>query len=269
MLAEVAKKYGVAVGAATLAAGAGFLTGYYIAKHRLEDSIHEAAEQEIAEQVEAARRYFTVVKKEKEYETPADAVEELIPEAAEALRTYVEKDAEEAMSLYQGKELKEEGEPEGKESEAHSKEEPIAYHRARLFREEERATTVIPAPRRNNLWDNAKPMVDSVDFDYRDEVAARTEEAPYIISEEEFLENQYEHRQFKLTYFAGDGFLIDHNDEIIHDIDGFIGENNLRFGHRSNDNRIVYIRSHVLDLDFQVALSSGNYAQEVAGFDPE
>jgi hypothetical protein len=261
-LADVAKKHGVAVGASTLALGAGFLAGYYFAKHRLEESIYAEAEQQIEEQVEAAQRYIKVVRIDAKPATPSEALEDLIPEAADALEQYVDEDTEKILSMYQGKE----DPPEGNESATHSKEEPVAYQRARFLRIDEKGGAVTPLDRQNNIWDDAKPE-EGVDFEYKEEVAARTDHAPYIVSLDEFNENPDEYVQIKLTYFAGDGILVDEDDDIVKDPNKWVGVQNLRFGHRSGDNRTVYIRNPLLDHDFAVVLSDGHYAVEVAGLD--
>lgn len=255
-LAEVARKHGVVVGATTLALGAGFLAGYYFAKHNLEAKINEAAEKEIAEQVDAARKYITVIKREEEIqpETPTEAIERLIPDAANALAAYQGKSRpasqDETDSMV--------------DSEGGLTVQQTRYHR--LGSESPNGHT--PVNRKNNIWDDAKPHED-VDFDYTEEVRARTEDAPYIISKEEFLENVPDFTQFGLTYFAEDKIMIDEDDDIVVDPDAWVGMHNLRFGHRSEDNRIVYIRNPVFNHDFQVALSDGSYRAEVAGFDPE
>jgi len=105
------------------------------------------------------------------------------------------------------------------------------------------------------------------------EVRARTEEAPYLISKDEFMENETEYRQATLTYFAGDKTLVDDREEPIVPIttvDEMVGINNLgRFGHFSGDPRVVYVRNDALDLEFEILLHDAKYAEEVAGFTGE
>lgn len=248
------------VGATTLALGAGFLAGYYFAKHSLENKIQAEAEERITQEVEAARRY--VIQREDKPKTPAEAVEALIPEAADALRLYREGKKEEPPPS------KEPATPDETKDMVDS-EGGIAFQQTRYHKMgADIPNKEIPPERRNNIWDTAKSEP-GVEFDYVDEVNARTDDAPYIISHEEFLENKPENRQVNLTYFEGDDILIDWEDEIVNDVNSWVGKQNLRFGHRSEDNNLVYIRNPVINFDFQIARSTGSYRSEVAGFDQE
>lgn len=93
---------------------------------------------------------------------------------------------------------------------------------------------------------------------------------PYIITEEEFLENAPEYDQTQLTFFAGDMQLADdnRNDPIPnHSIVG--GDNLEHFGVGSGDPHLLYIRNEKLKADFEISLSTGYYAREVLGLDVE
>lgn len=103
-------------------------------------------------------------------------------------------------------------------------------------------------------------------FDYKAEMANRTPEKPYIIHHDEFFENEQDYPQVSLTYFEEDDILVDEKDSPIPDVEGTVGQENLRFGHGSKDNNIVYIRNERLELDFEVIRNKGNYAKEVLGF---
>lgn len=105
-------------------------------------------------------------------------------------------------------------------------------------------------------------------FDLDEEVKTRTPDAPYVISQEEYLQGEPEFGQTAITYYEGDGTLADENDREIPFIDPIIGEENVqRFGHGSGDENIVFIRNERLSTDFEVLKSSGKFAHEVLGLE--
>lgn len=102
--------------------------------------------------------------------------------------------------------------------------------------------------------------------DLEKEIAARTEEAPYIISVREYSENELDHQQATLTYYAGDQVLADEKDENIPNTDETVGDNNLpRFGHRSEDPNTLFVRNEALEMDFEIVLKQGKYKEIVLG----
>jgi hypothetical protein len=94
----------------------------------------------------------------------------------------------------------------------------------------------------------------------------RTEEAPYILEKEEFLQNEDERTQSTLTYYAGDGILTDSRDDIIREVDETVGQGNLEnFGYGSGDPKVVYVRNCALDIEYEILHHEGTYKQHVAG----
>lgn len=89
---------------------------------------------------------------------------------------------------------------------------------------------------------------------------------PYIISREEFEENENEYNQNTLTYYEADNTLVDERDQPIQPINTVVGDRNLKFGHASGDMNIVYVRNENLEVDFEVCRSYGSFAEEVLGF---
>jgi len=113
----------------------------------------------------------------------------------------------------------------------------------------------------NNVFDTK--ITDT--WDQEEEEKTRTPDKPYIIHENEYMEENGFAQQ-TLTYYAGDKTLADERDEHIPDVDRTVGlENLLHFGHGTGDARTVFIRNERLKLDFEVVLSDGKFAHEVLG----
>jgi hypothetical protein len=100
------------------------------------------------------------------------------------------------------------------------------------------------------------------------EVAARSDKVPYILSADEYYENESEYEQKTLTYFAGDNILIDEEQVIVENVARLVGEANLkRFGYRSKDQNTVFVRNSRAKLEFEILRSQGTYKHEVLGLD--
>lgn len=92
------------------------------------------------------------------------------------------------------------------------------------------------------------------------------QDVPYVIKQSTYMENDVGHTQCTLTYFAGDQTLVDEREQIVDDVDDMVGEDNLeRFGQKSKDPNVVYVRNDVTQMDFEILLSQGKYSEEVAG----
>jgi hypothetical protein len=102
--------------------------------------------------------------------------------------------------------------------------------------------------------------------DYEAEDASRSADRPYVLDVNEFMNTEVGYTQLTLTYFAEDNVLAGEDDEAIPDIEGWIGMFNLnKFGHRSGDEKTVYIRNERLERDFEVIHDGGSYAEMVHG----
>ena len=90
---------------------------------------------------------------------------------------------------------------------------------------------------------------------------------PFIITNHEFMENEAAHTQVTVTYFEGDDVVSDERDQAVSDVDDTIGNENLqKFGKKSNDPNVVYVRNFKLGMDFEVLRSRGKFTEEVLGF---
>ena len=225
----------------SLGLGIGLAAGVFMVKKKLEAKYLEVSKKEIAD----AKQFYSILNKKDDFETPESTVENLglVKEATEALRTY------------QGNVLE--------------TEKPRVIKNIEI---ESVSIDSVAAPNHGsieiverNVFTDAEPNDDN--FDYEEELKHRSVTVPYVISHDEFMEAEPGYNQVTLTYYEGDGVLTDEKDSPIEEVDSTIGEDNLqRFGHGSKDNKIVYIRNEILDLDFEVVHSNGKYVEEVLGF---
>lgn len=110
-----------------------------------------------------------------------------------------------------------------------------------------------------NIFDNHGPS-DEYDLDLSNQGTDR----PYIISNEMFEDSELQYNQTTLTYYEGDGVLVDDRDQPL-TIKPTLGEGTLKFGNASGDVNLVYIRNEKLEVDFEVCRAMGTYAEEVLG----
>lgn len=98
-------------------------------------------------------------------------------------------------------------------------------------------------------------------------IGQRDPDTPYIITVDEFMNNEeFSFDQITITYFEGDDTLVDEREEIIPDVLRTIGGDTLmRFGEKSNDPNIVYVRNERLRTDFEVVKDQGKYSVMVLG----
>lgn len=216
------------VAVASLAVGGG--VSFLVTKHVLETK-YEAI---IAEEIESAKVYYKKVYKVDEYQSVLSAienggVEQPDTEKYDTTTKEIPDDVEVAPTELQ-----------------------TAVKKIKESIEENR-----------NVFKNAKE-IEEID---PQEIEDRSPEFPYIISENEFSENDPDHDQTTLTYFEEDDVLADENDGVIEDSDLVVGDDNLsRFGYGSGNHNILFIRNERLETDFEIAKSNGSYAREVLGF---
>lgn len=125
---------------------------------------------------------------------------------------------------------------------------------------EEGTEIVIGEP--NSIWDRE---IDG--WDYEEELAKRTSDAPYIIHKDEYDAEEAGYSQSTLTFYAGDSVLVDERDVPIYDAGKIVGEP--IFGHGSQDPSICYIRNDRLEAEYEILLEEGFYQVEVLGAEIE
>lgn len=88
---------------------------------------------------------------------------------------------------------------------------------------------------------------------------------PHIIPNTHFWEGEDGYNQVVLTYYEGDNTLADERDDILDAPDSVVGMANLKFGHMSADENVVYVRNTRLGTDYEICRSFGKYSVEVGG----
>jgi hypothetical protein len=225
----------VLAGVAVVCLGVGGYVGYRVATKRAQAKFEALLEEEVL----AAKAFYKRVNKVDEFETPESAVAALVPN-----------EVVEAMDSYQGKDGK------------------VAYNRVTRVSDEE-ADELEDAVVQHNVFDAA--VTDPTAWDYQHEVALRESQPdkPYVISFEEFHENEVNHDQETMTYYRGDDTLSDSKDKAIDDTEYTVGDDNLlRFGAGSHDANVVYVRNEKISQDFEIILSEGQYQVDVLGMEP-
>jgi hypothetical protein len=96
--------------------------------------------------------------------------------------------------------------------------------------------------------------------------------APYMITFAEFDANETSAEQITVSFFAGDGIVIDEEDNVISPdrVEQIIGTDNLnRFGTNKDDPdmepNVIYVRCERFNMDFEVTRSPGKHSVEVLG----
>lgn len=96
--------------------------------------------------------------------------------------------------------------------------------------------------------------------------------APYLITFEEFDAEELGYEQITVSFFAGDGIVIDEDDAVItpERVEQTIGTDNLnKFGTNTEDPNmdpnVIYIRCERYNMDFEVTRSAGKHSVEVLG----
>jgi hypothetical protein len=102
------------------------------------------------------------------------------------------------------------------------------------------------------------------------ELASRSSDRPYIIHQDEYGEDREAYSSSVLTWYAGDEVLTDEDEEVMADPDAIVGLENLdKFGHGSDDVRVVFIRNEHLQMEYEVCLVLNSYASEVQGINDD
>lgn len=201
--------------------------GRYFTIKALDAKYNEIMEEEIAR----TKKFYERVNKTGDFATPESAAEALgiVGEAADAL------------SNYQGNQT--------------TVRHPAGYEFPELDAEDA-AEDATDEALFTKAQDEIQNVFDTVDRDTR---------KPYVITYDEFAANEDEYDQLSVTYFAGDGVLVDEQEKPISngDLKQWIGVENLQ---EFDDSNLLMVRNEQLRTDYEISRSTGSYSHEVAGF---
>lgn len=200
--------------------------GYKVAEKRLTDRFEVRLERETADM----KVFYTSVGKKK-YQTPGDAVADLIPGT-----NGIDPEDDDPREAAQ----------------------KVAYHKI--------VQGVYNSS--GNVDENTVVEGETVRVVRNVFEEARDTSRPYIVSQEEFMANDGEFDQSTLTYYVLDKVLTDVRDDIVDDVSNTVGDEfQENFGAGSSDDNVVHIRNERLRMDFEITKSEGSFAQEVLGED--
>lgn len=235
----------------------GSIAGYLYAKKRLKTQYADLANEEI----ESAKVFYGAMYKTGDLSTPTKAAEKLGVKPVDDSEEFASVNAGEALATYQGT--------------------PVAVVTSDKgladMVDDGPATVDVEEPSEAELEEakvgetlvEGRP-INREDFDIEAERDKRKNGVPFVVSQEEFDENEFDFQQTVLTYFSYDKTLCDEDERQIDDVEQTVGVANLmKFGHGSNDPKVVYIRNERREVDYEVLQSDGSYAEEVLGLTEE
>lgn len=93
---------------------------------------------------------------------------------------------------------------------------------------------------------------------------------PYVITEEEFMQDAENYSKITIKYYDKDSSLVDEREQYIPNMDSIVGEDNMEhFGIGTDSPDIVYVRNDRLESDFEVTREHANYSIDILGFEPD
>lgn len=107
-------------------------------------------------------------------------------------------------------------------------------------------------------------------FKYDDEIPNRSEDEPYVISEDEYINQEKGYETVCLTYYKLDDALCDDKEILVDNVDMLIGTKNLkRFGHGSTNEDVVFVRNDGIGMEFEIEQVNRSYKSFVMGFEED
>lgn len=107
-------------------------------------------------------------------------------------------------------------------------------------------------------------------WNYPRELESRSANSPYVIHQDEFVEGERGYTKVTYTYYAPDDVLVDEADE--HPVphgDLVVGQDNLKFGHGTDDVDVVFVRNDRLEIDIEICRTHKSYEEEALGMSPD
>lgn len=129
-----------------------------------------------------------------------------------------------------------------------------------------------PVPVRESLQNpdprSESELVRDGDWDYAEEIQKRAGREAYVINQNERGETETPYSSVVYTYYAEDDVLVDDEDgHPLPHADIIVGQDNLQFGHGSDDEDVVFVRNDRLQTEMEICRKHASYEEEVLGLD--
>lgn len=107
-------------------------------------------------------------------------------------------------------------------------------------------------------------------WNYAVEFLERSEAEPYVIHQDEYVQQEKGYTQVTYTYFSEDDTLVDEsNNHPLPHADLIVGLNNLKFGHGTDDPDVVFVRNDSRELEMEICRVQKSYEEEVMGLNDD
>jgi hypothetical protein len=95
----------------------------------------------------------------------------------------------------------------------------------------------------------------------------RDRSQPYVISHEEFFEEQLAYSKLSITYYVADETLADDKDGVIPNTHATVGPGfTTKFGQLSGDPNVLFVRNERIEVDFEITKDQRSYTEVVLGY---
>ncbi|QBZ73601.1 hypothetical protein SEA_ROSAASANTEWAA_37 [Streptomyces phage RosaAsantewaa] len=258
--------------------GAG--VGYFVAKKTLEEQYLLMANREIEE----AKRFYSALYKPadmstEEFEAGVQGIEEAAADAASAISETQGYSvgpsvlqSELAISLAREERLEKQAEEDNERADMveEGPDGPQWTEDAKVHERPTKPSVPMPEEKNQKVSYNKISVIDEeadamAKFPNQDDSANK---APYQISFEVFDDPEDGFEKISLSYFEGDGVVVDETDEVVtpRRVQETITKKLLTdFDAEADDPNVIYIRNEKFNMDFEVTRSPNSYAVEVLG----
>lgn len=113
-------------------------------------------------------------------------------------------------------------------------------------------------------------VVHDIHDDRTDPPRYEGEGEPYVITAEEFMQDEQNFSKITVNYYEYDNTLASEDESIIQNHESFLGNDFQNYiGWKSGSDSVVYVRNENLSSDFEVLVDKGSYEEEVLGILPD
>lgn len=137
---------------------------------------------------------------------------------------------------------------------------------------EEDSTEELTVVKETETLPDGRPIPEDVVKDILDERPAPTRDPskPYVITVEEFMQDNEDYSKITVNYYEDDNTLASEDETIVHHHEKLIGSDFTNYvGWNAGSDHVVYVRNENMSSDFEVLVSQGGYAEEVLGILPD